>query len=114
MSSVGTSMEHAALIERLREAEAALGELRRLGGDHLEQRWPGVAAMHGAIEDALSDPDSLADDAERARLVDGLETTLVGLYGGYGSFADYAIAGPEADRFERLKDAVRRLVGRLR
>ena len=107
-------MEHAALIERLREADVALRELRRLGGDHLARRWPGVAMLHGAIGDALSDPDRLADDAERGRLVDDLETTLVGLYGGYGSFADYAIAGPDADRFERLKDDVRRLVGRLR
>jgi hypothetical protein len=114
MSKLGTTLDQAELIERLGQADAALRELRGLGGDHLARRWPGVAAMHGAIADALSDPGRLAAEQERERLVDELETTLVGLYGGYGSFADYAIGGAEAERFERLKDEVRRLIGRLR
>ena len=114
MSAADTSMEQGALIARLREADAALRELRTLGGDHLAQRWPGVAAMHGALADALSSPERLASAEERARLVDDLETTMIGLYGGAGSFADFGITGPGADRFEQLKDDVRRIVGRLR
>jgi hypothetical protein len=114
MSRLPTTLDQAELIERLGQADAVVRELRRLGGDHLARRWPGVAAMHGAIADALSDPGRLATEQERERLVDELETTLVGLYGGYGSFADYAISGAEAERFERLKDDVRRLIGRLR
>jgi hypothetical protein len=114
MSSTGTSMEPGALLERLRAADAALDELRQLGGPDLAQRWPGVAALHGVVADALASPELVAGERDRENLVDELQTTLLGLYGGYGSFADYAISGPGADRFETLKDVVRTLVGRLR
>jgi hypothetical protein len=107
-------MDPGAMLERLQAADAALRELRMLGGSRLAERWPGIAALHGRVDEALASPELLRDDGERERLVDGLETTLIGLYGGYGSFADYSISGPDADRFEALKDEVRTLVGRLR
>jgi hypothetical protein len=84
--------------ERLREI---LDDLLELGGDPLAQRWPAIPELRRLAEA----PDG--DAVERIR------STANAIYGGYGSFADYGISGPEADRFERLKDELSREVARL-
>jgi len=84
--------------ERLREV---LDELLELGGEPLAQRWPAIPELRRLAEE--HDRDSI----ERIR------STANAIYGGYGSFADYGISGPESDRFERLKDELSREVGRL-
>jgi hypothetical protein len=81
--------------ERLREV---LDELLELGGEPLAQRWPAIAELRRLVEER---------DVERIR------STANAIYGGYGSFADYGISGPEADRFERLKDELSHEVARL-
>jgi hypothetical protein len=84
--------------ERLREV---LDELLKLGGDPLAQRWPAIPELRRLAE---------APDREA---VERIRSTANAIYGGYGSFADYGISGPEADRFERLKDELSREVARL-
>jgi hypothetical protein len=84
--------------ERLREI---LDELRELGGEPLAQRWPAIRELRRLAEH---------EDAES---VERIRSTANAIYGGYGSFADYGISGPDADRFERLKDELSREIGRL-
>jgi hypothetical protein len=47
------------------------------------------------------------------RDVERIRSTANAIYGGYGSFADYGISGPDAGRFERLKDELSHEVARL-
>jgi hypothetical protein len=84
--------------ERLREV---LDELLELGGEPLAQRWPAIPELR-----------RLTDEHDRDS-VERIRSTANAIYGGYGSFADYGISGPEADRFERLKDELSREVARL-
>jgi hypothetical protein len=84
--------------ERLREV---LDELLELGGERLARRWPAIPELR-----------RLAGEHDRESL-ERIRSTANAIYGGYGSFADYGISGPDADRFERLKDELSREVARL-
>lgn len=102
-----------ALLERARAIETTLRELLELGGPELSERWPGVERMHRIAASAVDEPELLDDEAVRTELVTKLQAPLTALYGGYGSFVDWPLEGPGAERFERLKDELRTLVARL-
>jgi hypothetical protein len=101
------------LLERTKAIETTLRELIELGGPELAERWPGVVRMHRVAASAVGEPELLDDEEGRTELVDKLQAPLSALYGGYGSFVDWPLEGPAADRFERLKDELRTLVTRL-
>jgi hypothetical protein len=85
-----------------------LDELIELGDGRLLAAHPGVGAMRELAGEATG-----ADGARYDELVVELESIAQSLYGGYGSFRDWGIGGPDSDRFERLKDDLDRQLDSL-
>jgi hypothetical protein len=97
-------------VTEITDVERTLDRLIQLGGDRLLARWPGIGALRAIAGDAAT---AGADRDRYAALVDELRATARAMWGGYGSFTDYGIDGPDADRFERLKDRLSAEIGAL-
>lgn len=85
-----------------------LDELIELGGERLLKEVRGVGGLRAVAGEAAE-----ADGARYRELVHEMEDLAQGLYGGYGSFRDWGIGGPYAERFEDLKNDLDRQLGRL-
>jgi hypothetical protein len=92
------------------DVENTLDELIELGGEQMLTTWPGVGALRAIAGDAAT---ARADRDRYATLVQELRVIARAMWGGYGSFTDYGIDGPDSGRFEQLKDQLSEEIGAL-
>jgi hypothetical protein len=85
-----------------------LDELIELGGERLRRDVRGIEGLRAVAGEAAE-----ADGARYRELVHEMEGLAQGLYGGYGSFRDWGIGGPDGSRFECLKNDLDRQLDRL-